>query len=491
MPLALALSLAGGAALAAPDLTDRPSEPLGIYGGQEASKCAWPTAVAVAGNGSLCTGTLVHPRLVVYAAHCGDDPKTIDFGELTLAPGQFVKAELCMTNPSYGGVNDQAHDWAFCRLPYSITGVPVTPVLYGCEIPELNQGDQVAIVGFGANQGDAGAGTKRWAMTTLTGVFGNTATLGGNGKPSVCPGDSGGPAFLQLADGSWRAFGIASTVTGSCGGSGTHALIHKAVPWIEQNSGIDITPCHDDNGNWDPDFHCGGFYSASAGQGFGTWSKWCDGTPKGGASQTCGAPFDSVPDDMPPNVVIDDPQDGAHFDVGTPVTIAISATDNDGWGITGVRLRINGQEQKTVDIDEPYAFAGVMFPEGEWVLQAVAEDAAANIGESATVTIVVGNPQAGTSTSTGGGESTGASGSATDATTGSATDATTDASAGTSGGATSGVTSLGTSGATGPGFGDGGSEDEGCGCRSGGGQAAPLGLALVLLVAAGGRRRRA
>lgn len=182
------------------------------------------------GGSSLCTGTLVHPRVVVYAAHCGGGNKTIDFGELVQSPGQFVKAETCQTYPSYGGVNDQAHDWAFCRLPFAITDLPVTPVLFGCETQQLSPGMQVAISGFGANNGNSGAGTKRWAMTTLTGVFNATATLGGGGKPSVCPGDSGGPAYVQLADGGWRAFGIASTVTGSCGGSGTHARIDKAVP---------------------------------------------------------------------------------------------------------------------------------------------------------------------------------------------------------------------------------------------------------------------
>ena len=479
-------SLTSGVAAASQDLTDAPAEPLGIYGGQSVETCGWPTAVAVVGQGSLCTGTLVHPRLVVYAAHCGGDLKTIDFGELTLSPGQFVKAEECKAYPDYKGVNDQAHDWAYCRLPYSITKLPITPVLYGCETQQLQPGSQIAITGFGANMGDSGSGTKRWAMTTLNNVGSMTATLGGGGKPSVCPGDSGGPAYLQLGDGTWRAFGIASTVTGSCGGSGTHALIHKAVPWIEATSGIDITPCHDQAGNWDPDFRCAGFHTAGA-KGTGTWPKWCEGTPKSGPAQTCGAPYDAVPDSSPPSVWIDDPLDGAEFEAGTAVSIAISASDGDGWGVVAVRLRINGEEQALADIDEPYGFAGVKFPAGEWTLQAVAEDAAGLLGESAPVTIVVSSPPVET-TGTGGTEGdsdTAGTGAGDDSTGGEATGASTDAGTGSasagsaSAGSVSGASTLG------------GDEDEpeGCGCRSSGGGGA---AALVVVVAAGlGRRRRA
>jgi len=59
-------------------------------------------------------------------------------------------------------------------------------------------------------------------------------------------GDSGGPAFVQLADKSWRVFGIDSEGTGkSCGAGDLMGVMHKAVSWIEQQSGVDITPCHD------------------------------------------------------------------------------------------------------------------------------------------------------------------------------------------------------------------------------------------------------
>ena len=49
-----------------------------VYNGVPVEECAWPTVVAVTGGG-LCTGTLIHPELVVYAAHCGGGQKSLRF----------------------------------------------------------------------------------------------------------------------------------------------------------------------------------------------------------------------------------------------------------------------------------------------------------------------------------------------------------------------------------------------------------------------------
>ena len=61
-----------------------PAEP-SVYQGNPVGTCGWPTAVAVTSGGGLCTGTLVHPRVVVYAAHCGAElvsrPEGLGFSE--------------------------------------------------------------------------------------------------------------------------------------------------------------------------------------------------------------------------------------------------------------------------------------------------------------------------------------------------------------------------------------------------------------------------
>lgn len=466
--------IAEARASADPALSIELPEAQGIFGGQPVADCAWPTAVAVSGNGSLCTGTLVHPRVVMYAAHCGANNPKILFGEDVSTPVKTVPTDLCMTNPDYKGVTDQAHDWAFCRLPYAIPDIPITPVVYGCETEAVKQGAKVAITGFGIQQQDGDAGVKNWAETFVRQVYSMKVDVGGLGDPGICPGDSGGPAFVRFPDNSWHVFGIASTLTGQCGGLGTHALAWHAVPWIEAESGIDITPCHDQDGTWNPDYRCGGFYSAEPGDGFGMYSSWCPGTPRNPASATCGAGFDAQPDDLPPTVEIVVPIAGSHPDVQSFETaIEIDAQDGDGWGVTGVKIKINGEEQPLVDDLPPYKFAAVKFPAGTWEIVAVAEDAAGLVSESAPVVVQVGmtTPPAttGEMPTTGEGSSSDGDSSGSGESGGSGVSGASGASA------TSGET-LGMD-----------TSDDGCGCRGHGG--APTAWWLLILPALGRRRR--
>ncbi len=383
--------LAASAHASEPDQLALPDpEPLGIHGGQPVSACAWPTTVAVFNNGALCTGTLVHPRVVVYAAHCGGGNKKIYFGEDLQAPAHILTPDLCMTYPDYKGVSDQAHDWAFCRLPKPVTDIPITPVVYGCETEIVHKGRDAAVVGFGqTHQGITGR--KNWGMTPIHSVATGSANVGGQGQPGICPGDSGGPAYVEYPDGSWHVFGIASTVTGGCGGVGTHSLMWRAVPWIEENSGIDITPCHDQDGTWRPTYRCDQFYSGAAGVGYGDWGDWCPDTPVGAPSETCGKAFNADPDNTPPVVAITTPTSIDLPDEGAYTTaIEVDANDGDGWGIVAVSLKINGQVQPIADEDPPYAFNMATFPKGTWELIAVAEDAAGLIGESEPVILQIG-----------------------------------------------------------------------------------------------------
>jgi hypothetical protein len=309
--------------------------------------------------------------------------------------------------------------------------------------------------------------------------------VGGFGDPGICPGDSGGPALLRYPDGSWHVFGIASTLTGNCGGEGTHSLAWHAVPWIEQESGIDITPCHDSDGTWNPTHRCTGFYAGEPGVGHGDFTQWCPGTPANGSSATCGAAFDAEPDDTPPTVTITAPLSGSFPDQSSLMTtIEIDAQDGDGWGVVEVRIKINGAEQPLSDKYAPYAFP-VGFPEGTYELIAVAEDAAGLIAESVPVVLEIGASEAPDETTTGGSASeTGETGETGETNAPGETDApletgevpTTDASNGEgSGSATTPITSTDPS-MTG---------EDGCGCRSQPPASAALWL-LALLV----RRRR-
>jgi len=269
------------------------SEPLHIYGGSAVEPCGWPTTVYVDG----CTGTLVDPQVVVFAAHCmffagGAQPSTIRFGEVGEMPEREVPTVGCAMFP--GWMPDEASfgsDVAFCVLEEPVTDVPIVPILMGCETEVLQPGQEITLVGFGATESGM-LGVKHEVVTTINGSRNDgEVNVGGNGLSS-CNGDSGGPAYVQLEDGSWRAFGITSRgVSGNCSDPSVYGLIHTHVEWIEETSGLDITPCHDADGVWNPDARCTEF-PLTPGLGESTWAEGCALDLLSPPAASCGDPFD-------------------------------------------------------------------------------------------------------------------------------------------------------------------------------------------------------
>jgi MYXO-CTERM domain-containing protein len=359
----------------------------GIYGGTLVEACGWPSTVAVQAGGSLCTGTLVHPEIVIYAAHCGAGNKVISFGESLQSPARKETTEFCQVSPEWQGAN---RDFAFCKLAEPVTDIQIVPMLMGCETSALTAGADVVLAGFG--QADNGpTGLKREVATFVGNVSSDEALLGGNGV-GACHGDSGGPAFIKLSSGmggddTWRVFGVTSRGPVGCLNGAKYGLMHTAVEWVETQSGVDVTPCHDADGTWNPTLDCG-FFPTAPGVGHGTWPT-CGEGPVGGFSSMCGDPAGG-PDDAPPTVDITAPADGSVFESdpghGTAaVTISASADDGDGWGVQEVRLVINDEEiANGVDATAPYEWPAA-FPAGQYSAYVIAVDRAGNEAESAVV----------------------------------------------------------------------------------------------------------
>jgi hypothetical protein len=369
-----------------------------VQGGEEAAPCAWPTSVAIVydeyaqwdpeSSGVFCSGTLVHPELVVFASHCMDpwgnaNPDYIYFGEQAGAPGFAADIDDCGAMYWDWQAKD---DWAWCRLDEPVN-LPVTPILYGCETDVLEAGTEIVTAAWGMPE----LGLKTWGRTPIEKVTGTTVVFGDGQQVGNCGGDSGSSGLLQLEDGSWRAFSIASILnenSGECG-SITSARLDQAVPWLEEQSGLDLTPCHDVDGTWNPGPGCTQFFAGDE-AGAGEWSNWCEGTPVSGPSTTCGA---AMPDDAAPFVELVAPYDGKEFPEG-PVVVPIEfdVDDPDGTGVTRVRLTVEGLDVEVTDDAAPWALDSIELPEGTWTLRLVGEDWAGNLGED-TAQVIVHGPQ--------------------------------------------------------------------------------------------------
>jgi uncharacterized protein (TIGR03382 family) len=384
--LGLCLAVAPGALAVAspPASTDSlTSEGASIVGGMASSTCAWPGVVALQ-TGGLCTGTLVHPRIVVYAAHCGTFHSKVLFGERVDMPAREIETAVCERNSDLFAVSSM--DYAYCLLAEPVDDIPPTPILLGCETQILTFGQPVVIAGFGADDRDT-SGFKQIGHTIVSSqAAGDVVTIGAEGT-AACSGDSGGPAYVQLGDGGWRAFGIVSGGV-SCEESVTYVTMHSMIGWVEAQTGMDFTPCHDADGTWNPGPECSGAsIDADAPGADASWPA-CSGAQTG-PSSTCGPAFGSEGDGEPPIVSIEAPLDQQAFmQVPAQVDVLASAID-EGSGVEHVELWVDGTFVDD-DTTAPWMFGGASFPAGTWTLEVRAVDWLGNVGNSEVITIHVG-----------------------------------------------------------------------------------------------------
>ncbi len=227
-----------------------------VIGGTRVPEGKWRDVVFVVGRGASCTGTLIAPDVVLTAGHCIDiDPyevwtDTVDYGK---PGGDRIPVKWARAYPSW----ESRYDVGVIMLDHVARGQP-RKIAAACSAREgLIAGAMVHIVGFGvaSPSGDDNNTLMREANVP---VIDPTCTMdascapkiaptgefmaGGNGTDS-CFGDSGGPVYLDTAEGP-VLIGVVSRglATGGapCGHGGVYIRADKVVSWVQKVTGARI-----------------------------------------------------------------------------------------------------------------------------------------------------------------------------------------------------------------------------------------------------------
>lgn len=225
-----------------------PAEP--IVGGQPVAAGEWKAVVALDIGGSTCTGTYIGERVVLTAAHC--IPKSysptaifVKFGHNAKMAEQTILSENFAIHPDYcsdlSQCSEDIFDFAAVVLKTEPVGVePIQVLATQAEWDESVGFDApTTILGFGID-GDGNLGILQRAETTISrfSLTGREFRAGGDGV-DACIGDSGGPALVQLSDGSYRLAGVASRGL-ECGKGGFYGVPEPAFCWLAAETGLDL-----------------------------------------------------------------------------------------------------------------------------------------------------------------------------------------------------------------------------------------------------------
>lgn len=213
-------------------------------------------ALTTAKGDFFCTGVLISDTLIITAAHCLENRAPYDEGVRVVLgegndshhfePSQLLPVKSGKIVPGYTGFRTGKADrdiaYLVLKEPVDFPDTQkhlVPPALDYAEILAIEQpGQKLRLIGFGCRdqQINCKAGTKYQVDVQINTLSRLTMDVGTSDK-GASNGDSGGPAFALLPDGSQRLLGI----TSGRGVEGAYyGLIRPSICWISKDSMIEI-----------------------------------------------------------------------------------------------------------------------------------------------------------------------------------------------------------------------------------------------------------
>jgi V8-like Glu-specific endopeptidase len=215
----------------------------GIVGG--AIEQEYPSALGLgAGPYTVCTGSLITPRMVLTAAHCGADlplDLVVQFGHAIVGtrasePEATLKFVDAVIHPDYAPLSGTFLGENDVSVLVLSEDAPIEPVWIRTEPikPADNEGAEVVSVGWGLDE-NGGSGVKRSATLTVGSIdpmFLVSYSSENAANANICSGDSGGPMYHVEEDGTLLQWGVHSWGDLDCRYESGSTRVDKMSGWI-------------------------------------------------------------------------------------------------------------------------------------------------------------------------------------------------------------------------------------------------------------------